>query len=339
MSGEQYMRRALELAKLGFGTTSPNPSVGCVIERDGKIIGEGFTSPYGGSHAEVNAINDVDDHGLLPESTVYVTLEPCAHFGKTPPCADLLIRKNVKKVVIACRDPFEEVDGKGIEKLKNGGVEVELGMLEKEAIDSNKRFFTYHLSKRPYVILKWAQTADGFIARKNFDSKWISNPYSRQLVHKWRAEEDAILVGTNTAKYDDPELTARDWNGKNPTRVLIDKNLDILASSKIFNDQAKTIIFNQVKNEKENNLVWVKLNEITPAAILEKLYDYKIQSLIVEGGSKTLNDFIDSNCWDETRVFESKSTFEDGIKAPSINGKLIQQQSIEGDQLSIYQNG
>jgi len=339
MSEERFMQRALQLASLGIGPTSPNPSVGCVVVHEGKIIGEGFTSPYGGPHAEVNAINSVSDQSLLADSTVYVTLEPCAHFGKTPPCADLLVRMQVKKVVIACRDPFEEVDGKGIEKLENGGVEVELGMLEKEALEMNRRFFTFHLHNRPYVILKWAQTSDGFIARKNYDSKWISNPYSRQMVHKWRAEEDAILVGKNTAIYDNPSLNVRDWKGKNPVRVLLDSNLEVPNDYHLFDDSVKTLILNLQKNEVRENVHWIKVDTIDPTSILQILYEHRIQSVIVEGGSQVLNSFIAENCWDEARVFQSEEKFESGITAPSINKSSLKfSKFIAKDKLEILIN-
>lgn len=320
MADEKYMRRALQLAKLGAGRVSPNPMVGCVIVHDDTIIGEGYHQQYGEAHAEVNAVSSVKDASLFPESTVYVTLEPCAHFGKTPPCADLLVSKKVKKVVIAIQDPFMKVNGAGIKKLKNGGVEVEVGMLSQEAREQNIRFFTYHQKKRPFVILKWAQTADGFIARENYDSKWISNQYSRQLVHKWRTEEDAILVGKNTAIYDNPKLTARSWEGQNPIRIVIDRKLELEKSVHLFNDKAKTLIFNQKTEKTRNNLHYIQYDGTTED-ILKKLYEQKIQSVIVEGGAMTLDSFIKENLWDEARVFSCKTTFGSGIKAPTITGQ------------------
>jgi len=335
MSDTHFMQRALELASLGLGSVSPNPMVGCVIVHEGKVIGEGFHQKYGEAHAEVNAIKDVKDHSLLRDCTAYVTLEPCAHHGKTPPCADLLISKNVGKVVIACRDPFEKVDGKGIEKLQKAGVEVQLGMLEDEAIKINKRFFTFHQQKRPYVILKWAQTKDGFLARENGDSKWISNAYSRQLVHKWRTEEAAILVGKNTAITDNPSLTARDWKGRNPTRVLLDRTLQVPQNNVLFNEEAPTIIFNTVKDHAEGTNSWIKLDDLTPQQILAHLYEEKIQSIIIEGGSQVLNSFIESDCWDEARVFTSAKEFSEGIKAPILKGNTVGEHSIQGDKLTI----
>ena len=332
------MERALELATKGRGSVSPNPMVGCVIVHQDKIIGEGFHQEYGQPHAEVNAINSVVNTELLKESTVYVTLEPCAHHGKTPPCADLLIAKNVDKVVIACRDPFDQVDGKGIEKLTSAGVKVEVGIMEKEAKQLNARFFTSVLKTRPYVILKWAQSQDDFLARENYDSKWISNPYSRQLVHKWRSEEDAILVGKHTAIHDDPSLTVRDWDGKNPTRILLDSNLEVDKNAKLFDSNVKTIIFNAVKDDENENVHWIKTDLNNPFTILSKLNELRIQSVIIEGGSQVLNSFINENCWDEARVFTSKVIFEKGIKAPSLSGEIIEEQNIFGDELTIYSN-
>lgn len=332
------MRRALDLAELGRGRVSPNPMVGCVIVHKDKIIGEGYHQKYGEAHAEVNAIDSVKGHSLLPESTAYVTLEPCAHQGKTPPCADLLIEKKLKRVVVACRDPFDKVDGKGIEKLKQTGIQVEVGVLEKEARKLNKRFFTSIQKERPYVILKWAQTKDGFIARENYDSKWISNPYSRQLVHKWRTEEDAILVGKNTAIYDDPLLTAREWNGKNPIRILLDRNLEVSKEYNLFNSDAPTLVLNTIKEEKSGNIEWVKTDMNNPWSVIRQLHERNIRSVIIEGGSQVLNSFINENCWDEARVFTSSSIFEKGIAAPEIEGKIENEEAIFADQLTTYKN-
>ena len=338
MSDIQFMQRALNLARLGQGSVSPNPMVGCVITHEGQIIGEGFHQKYGEAHAELNAINDVENQSSLPDSTVYVTLEPCAHHGKTPPCADLLIKKNIKKAVVACRDPFNQVDGKGIEKLKKAGIEVETGLMEKEAAELNKYFFTFHQKKRPYLILKWAQTQDGFIARENGHSKWISNQYSRQLVHKWRTEADAILVGKNTAIQDNPSLTSRCWDGKNPLRILFDRYLQVEGDKNIFNSSTKTLIFNLMKEKIEPTNQWIKCDELTPKEVLKMLYERNVQSVIVEGGYQVLNTFIQENCWDEARVFTSKATFQKGIKCPEINGKVITRKNILEDQLTIYRN-
>ncbi len=338
MDDSKYMSRALELAKRGKGIVSPNPMVGCVIVHDGKIIGEGYHQKYGEPHAEVNAINSVEHGDLLKESTVYVTLEPCAHHGKTPPCADLLIEKRVKKVVVASRDPFDQVDGKGIQKLKLAGIGVEVGVLEEKAKDLNTRFFTAVQKERPYVILKWAQTQDGFVARLNYDSKWISNSYSRQLVHKWRSEEDAILVGKNTANYDNPSLTTRDWEGENPIRVLLDSNLEVKKTSNLFNTEARTLVINSIKAEKKDNIEWTKTDVNNPWSVLTRLYERKIQSVIIEGGTQVLNSFINENCWDEARIFTSDQKFEEGIQAPSITGRLVNTENIFGDKLTIYKN-
>ncbi|WP_425390071.1 bifunctional diaminohydroxyphosphoribosylaminopyrimidine deaminase/5-amino-6-(5-phosphoribosylamino)uracil reductase RibD [Ekhidna sp.] len=338
MNDSRYMQRALELAELGRGSVSPNPMVGCVIVHQVKIIGEGYHKKYGEAHAEVNAIHSVNDHSIFPESTVYVTLEPCAHHGKTPPCADLLIEKKIKRIVVACRDPFDQVDGKGIEKLQKAGLEVELGVLEKESIELNKRFFTSVQKERPYVILKWAQTSDGFVARENYDSKWISNSYSRQLVHKWRTDEDAILVGKNTAIHDNPSLTAREWTGRNPVRVLLDSNLEVPKNANLFKNEAPTLVLNSIKEEKTENIEWLKTDLNNPWSVLRKLYERNIQSVIIEGGSQVLNSFINENCWDEARVFTSETTFGKGIAAPEVEGKVEKEETIFADQLTIYRN-
>ena len=338
MSENLFMRRALDLAELGRGTVSPNPMVGCVIVHQGRIVGEGYHMKYGQAHAEVNAVNSVENQEVLEKSTVYVTLEPCAHFGKTPPCSDLLIAKKVRKVVVACRDPFVEVDGKGIEKLRKAGIEVEVGMLEEEAQELNRRFFTFHELSRPYVVLKWAQTSDGFVARSNYDSKWISNPHSRQLVHRWRAEEDAILVGKNTAVYDNPTLNVRDWDGSDPVRILLDTNAEVANELNILNGPTKTLIFNLKKDEQKGEAHWIKLQSMNPPEVLATLYQQKIQSVIVEGGSKTLNSFIDEGCWDEARVFKADIKFGAGIPAPLVDGEIAQELTIQNDRLIIYKN-
>lgn len=338
MSDILFMQRALDLAQRGKGLVTPNPMVGCVIVSDQKIIGEGYHKKYGEAHAEVNAINSVSNPDLLRRSTVYVSLEPCAHFGKTPPCADLLIENRVKKVIVACEDPFSLVDGKGIERLKDKGIEVKVGVLKNEAILLNKRFFTFHQKKRPYVILKWAQTADGYVAKENHDAKWISNPYSRQLVHKWRTEEDAILVGKGTALYDNPSLTARDWSGKNPIRILLDSKLELPYDLKLYDPEADSLILNISKCSINDNNTWLKLNEITPKTVLHAMYEKNIQSVIIEGGKKVLNAFIRENCWDEARIFISTKTFGKGIEAPQLRGEIEQTEKIQQDQLFIYRN-
>lgn len=343
---ESYMRRCLELAALGAGTTSPNPMVGAVIVCDDQIIGEGFTSPYGGAHAEVNAIQQVLDHfgddaaAKLRQSIFYVSLEPCAHYGKTPPCANLIARYKPKKVYIACLDPFAKVNGKGVEILKNAGIAIEIGLLEQEALWLNRRFLTRVQKNRPYVILKWAESADGYLGKEG-EQVWISNGASKQLVHKWRAEEDAILVGAKTALVDNPSLTVREWNGKNPKRILIDKLLSVPAEAAIFNDEAETIIFNAVKTEWSGHNKYIELENYDwylPQNILYQLYLMDVQSIIIEGGAKTLFLFIEANLWDEARVFKSKRTLDGGIKAPQVKGELKEIMKISDDQLEIIVN-
>ncbi len=340
MAKEIYMQRALQLAQKGLGSVSPNPMVGCVIVYNDEIIGEGFHEKYGGPHAEVNAINSVKDQSLLKESEVYVNLEPCSHYGKTPPCADLLVEKSVKKVVIANIDPFEKVSGNGVTKLKNAGIEVEIGLLEQQGALLNKRFFTAIQEKRPYIILKWAQTKDGFIARANFDSKWISDERSRKIVHKWRSEEDAILVGTNTAKYDNPKLNVRDWEGRNPVRVVIDKQLKLSEDLNLFDRTQRTIVFNSVDSKSSKNLEYVKISDASfEEDLLEALCQLQIQSLIIEGGAATLASFIKKGLWDESRIFKSETTFGEGINAPAIEGTLLSSEQLVNDKLEIIKNG
>ncbi|EEI92867.1 riboflavin biosynthesis protein RibD [Sphingobacterium spiritivorum ATCC 33300] len=337
---ERYMQRCLELALLGAGTVSPNPMVGAVIVHENKIIGEGYTSPYGGPHAEVNAIQQVKDQypdsadRLLAESDMYVSLEPCAHFGKTPPCANLIVKHNLRKVYIACMDPFAQVNGKGLGILQQAGIEVEVGLLEKEALWLNRRFFTRVRQNRPYVILKWAETADGYMAKNTDEQAWISNEASKQLVHRWRSEEDAILVGTRTALIDNPSLTVREWEGNNPKRVLIDKQLSVPESAAIFSEDADTIVFNAVKTDWQGRIKYIELENYDlylPQNILYQLYLMDIQSIIIEGGAKTLQLFIDAGLWDEARVIRSKVLWEGGIKAPVVEGELKEQQAVASD--------
>lgn len=334
---EKYMQRALELAERGVGAVSPNPMVGCVIVHQNKIIGEGWHEKYGGPHAEVNAIKNVKNKSLLKEATAYVTLEPCAHFGKTPPCADLLIKHKLKRVVIANQDSFPLVNGGGIKKLEEAGIEVEVGVLSAQGRVLNKIFFTRVEKKRPYVILKWAQTADGFVARENYDSKWISNEHSRKLVHKWRAEEDAIWVGTNTAKYDNPKLNVRDWQGSDPVRLVIDKQLSLDASLHLFDQEIPTVCYNLKKDGKEVNLEWVKVseNQLLKDVFLD-LRQRGIQSVLVEGGAHLLQSLIDEGHWDEARVFTGSATFENGIKAPILDVVAKKSSEVDGDRLELF---
>lgn len=331
------MQRAMELALKGIGYVSPNPLVGCVIVHDDKIIGEGYHQKYGQAHAEVNAIDAVTDKSLLRDSTLYVNLEPCSHFGKTPPCADLLIRHNVKKVVIANVDSNPLVGGRGITKLREAGVEVVTNVLEQEGREVNKRFFTFVEKQRPYIVLKWAQTSDGFIARKNFDSKWISSELSRQLVHRWRSEEAAILVGKNTALHDDPQLNVRSWTGPNPVRIVIDRNLSLPKHLKMFTDNQPTLVYN-VKESDTNGVIHrirVSANSFFQDLIVD-LYHRGLQSIIIEGGASTLANFINLDLWDEARVFTSHQEFREGIPAPQISGMLMSSEMIDTDFLKIY---
>lgn len=348
---EKYINRCIEIGGNGLGTTRPNPMVGCVIVHENMIIAEGFTSHYGGNHAEVNAINSVKDKSLLTISTLYVTLEPCSHFGKTPPCSDLIIKHKIPNIVIGCIDENPEVAGKGIKKLKDSGCKVTVGILVDECKQHHKRFFTFHNKKRPYIILKWAQTTDGFIApitKKNKKPTWITNQYSRQLVHKWRAEEQGILIGTNTVKEDNPNLTTRHWKGNNPVRIVIDKDLKLPKDLNIFNAKAKTIIISsntediRQKLDKLNNcnlefIDW-NLKNVIAEQICDILYSKNINSVIIEGGQQTLQTFIDEGLWDEARVFTGNKTFNKGVIAPKLKGRLISEQHILDDSLKFYMN-
>ena len=329
---EKYIKRCIQIAKNGLGSTAPNPMVGCVIVNKKHIIGEGFTSPYGGNHAEVNAINSVRDPSLLKSSELYVTLEPCAHYGKTPPCADLIVHHKIPKVIIGTVDIHNKVAGKGIEKLIMAGCNVTIGVLEDDCKEHHKRFFTFHSDKRPYIILKWAQTADGFIAPKTREVQqpvWITNDMSRQLVHKWRSEEQSILVGTNTILEDNPTLTTRDWTGKNPIRIVIDKEEKLSKDLKVFGTDAQTLLISKHTIDFEKPLA---------KQICSFLYEHNITSVIIEGGSKTLQTFIDEHLWDEARIFKGSTTFKEGTKAPQLSGHLISEQKIHKDTLKIYKN-
>jgi len=342
---KKYMHRCLELAELGAGSVAPNPMVGSVIVHNGKIIGEGFHRQYGGPHAEVNAINSVPDGNLLKTSTLYVNLEPCAHHGLTPPCSDLIIKKQIPKVVIGTVDPFSEVAGKGIEKLKKAGIEVIVGILEEKCRELNQRFFCFHEKKRPYVILKWAQTLDGFIdvdrTPENFGSPtWITGGLALRLVHKIRSQEDAIIVGTNTAEKDNPSLTVRHWPGRNPLRVVLDRNLRLPLSHNLFNGKHKTLVFNSIKTKDDNAVSFVKIdfgsNSINQ--ILGELYNRKIQSVIVEGGRQLIESFFQTGQWDESHVFIGNKFFYRGVSAPGIRGKLIAEEILQTDWLKVFRN-
>jgi len=319
--------------------------VGSVIVHNGNIIGEGWHYQAGQPHAEVNAINSVKDKTLLKEATIYVSLEPCSHFGKTPPCANLIIEHHIPNVVIGCVDSFSEVSGKGIQKLKNNGCNVTVGVLENECIELNKRFFTFHNKKRAYIILKWAESDDGYISPHHKGEEaigpvWITNTYSRQLVHKLRAEEQAILVGTNTAITDNPKLDSRTWQGKNPVRIVLDRNLKISTYNNLFDGSVKTIVLTEIEKQNSESLFFevIDFSANIGSQICDVLYKHQLQSVIIEGGSKTLQSFIDENLWDEAHVFKGTTTFLKGIKAPNFKGTLLKSQHIKEDQLSIYKN-
>lgn len=376
------MQYCLQIAKNGIGTTRPNPSVGAVVVLNDVIIGEGFTSAYGGNHAEVNAINSVKDKSELKEATIYVTLEPCSHFGKTPPCADLIVKHQFKNVVIGCVDANSLVAGKGIERLKKAGINVVVGVLENECLEHHKRFFTVQNKKRPYIILKWAETKNGFIypelvsgsvttelvsgsvneTLKQVQRKvpiWISNQYSQQLVHKWRSEEHAILVGTNTVIADNPKLNVRSWSGNNPIRIVLDRNLRIPKSANIFDESVKTIVLTEKKEKREKKkedcqfehvissvvekrkLVFEEIDFSKSIAqqICKVLHKHQIQSVIIEGGTQTLQTFIDASLWDEARIFIGENEFKNGIKGPVISGKLISESNLKGDVLKMLVHG
>ena len=328
---EKYISRCIELGKLGIGNTYPNPSVGCCIVLDDKIIGEGNTSKAGGNHAEVNAINSVEDKSLLKLSTIYVTLEPCCHHGKTPPCVDKIIASGMKKVVIGIKDPNPLVCGKGIEKLKENGIEVISGVLKKECVEHHKRFLSFIINKRPYIILKWAETADGHIAPKQKDVNepyWISNSKSRELVHKWRSKEQAILVGAQTIREDDPRLTTRDCEGKNCDIYILSKK-GLKKDYKIFNQDSKVTVLDDEE---------INFNKKIAKQICDKLYDDKILSVIIEGGTKTLSNFIDSDMWDEMRVFKTQEILGDGVKGPKIKFNAKRKVQIENNILEYHLN-
>lgn len=357
------MRRCLELALLGSGHVSPNPMVGAVLVHQNRIIGEGYHRQFGQAHAEVNCLAAVrdEDRPLIPDSTLYVSLEPCAHFGKTPPCADLIIRERIPRVVVGCRDPFPEVDGKGIDKLRAAGIEVVFGVLEKECVDLNKRFFIFHIQHRPYILLKWAQTANGKISGAGGSRLLISNEYSNRLAHKWRTEEAAILVGTNTALMDNPALTARLWTGPDPIRLVIDKELRLPGNLQLFDGQVRTILFNHLKHDMEGWELEVRgiKRRIPGAGDMGKLYYYqlaadsslvhqltlalyqlKIQSVMVEGGAALLQSFIDEDYWDEARVITNEEMMvPEGLPAPVLDrARIVSREQFFSDSICYFEN-
>ncbi|GAB4376643.1 MAG: bifunctional diaminohydroxyphosphoribosylaminopyrimidine deaminase/5-amino-6-(5-phosphoribosylamino)uracil reductase RibD [Salibacteraceae bacterium] len=338
------MRRCLDLARSGLGHTKSNPLVGCVIVQNGEVIGEGYHQYFGGPHAEVNAISSVADEARLAGSTLYVNLEPCSHHGKTPPCANLIIEKRIGKVVIAHLDPHELVRGNGIKRLKEAGVDVLVGVLEEEARELNKRFFTWCDKGRPYIILKWAQTADGFIDYyRNDDSTGplkISGYQTDVLVHKWRAEEDAILVGRNTVELDDPSLTARLWPGKSPLRIIIDPQLQLSNNYQLFKDGRETWIYNALKDAQSGSIRFIQINnaEKYPQEIVRHLSQHHVGGIIIEGGHTTLKRFIEAGLWDEARVILSPIRIGQGVPAPDLSGTPVFVEMIASDQISIFRN-
>ena len=353
-TNETYMHRCLQLASLGQGRVAPNPMVGAVLVHDGSIIGEGYHQHYGHAHAEPNCLASVkaQDRHLISQSTLYVSLEPCAHYGKTPPCADLIVRKKIPNVIIGCRDPFPAVNGKGIERLQSVGVNVRVGVLEDECREINKRFFVFHTQHRPFILLKWAQTADGKIASASPERLFISNDFSNRVVHKWRSEEAAILVGSGTALADDPELTTRHWPGANPLRLVVDREEKLSGNQKIFNQKAPTIIFSRLRHTLPENIRAKALkagekyyyqvaddsslvNQITMA-----LYQLQVQSVMVEGGARLLQMFIDADMWDEARVItNTEMVVGEGLNAPQLrDASLLKTETFGSDRIQFFQN-
>ncbi|WP_306353841.1 bifunctional diaminohydroxyphosphoribosylaminopyrimidine deaminase/5-amino-6-(5-phosphoribosylamino)uracil reductase RibD [Flavobacterium sp. '19STA2R22 D10 B1'] len=341
---EKYIKRCIQLAKNGLGTTYTNPLVGSVIVHNNIIIGEGWHQKAGEAHAEVNAVNSVVNKDLLKESTIYVSLEPCSHFGKTPPCCDLIIQQQIPNIVVGTIDTFAKVAGNGIKRLKEAGRNVTVGILEEECRALNQRFFTFHQEKRPFIILKWAESKDGFIGPAHKDEKrpvWITNPYSRQLVHKWRSEEQAIVVGTNTVIDDNPILNVRDWTGNNPIRIVIDRHLRIPKDHAVYNGVIKTIFITAQKTASNNPLLQyevIDFDKNIAQQIVTILYENEIQSVIIEGGKQTLQTFIDQNLWDEARIFKGTNLLHNGTLAPILKGIPVEKMAIINDELLIYKN-
>ncbi len=344
MSHETFMKRCIELAKQGFGKVAPNPMVGCVVVHNGIVIGEGYHQKLGDAHAEVNAINSVHHRTLLQDAALYTNLEPCLHFGRTPPCTNLIIENKIKQVIIGTTDTNPLVKGKGIEKLINAGVDVKVGTLEKECRELNKRFFIFHEKKRPYIILKWAQTLNNFIAETGSDktktTKYVGSDESLKVVHQWRNEEAAIMVGTTTVLADNPQLTVRHILGKNPIRITLDKHLKISSDFHLLDKSVRTIIFTCETKTSETNLEYVQIDfdNNMVGQVLHELHQRNIQSVIIEGGSKLLNSFIENNLWDEARVFVSEKKFEKGVEAPLLSTKPLHNEKIGNDILFFYNN-
>jgi len=340
---EEYMQRCLDLAQLGIGEVEPNPMVGCVIVHNGKIIGEGYHQKFGGAHAEVNAIKSVKNPELLSQSTLYVSLEPCAHFGKTPPCSDLIIEKQIPEVVVGTVDPFAQVSGLGIEKMKNAGINVLVGILEQDCRYLNRRFFTFHQNKRPYIILKWAQTLDGYIDTDRTETQhptWITNALAKRLVHKQRSEESAVLIGTNTAAYDNPALTVREWAGNQPIRMVIDRKGRLSHNLTIFDQKVPTWVFAEEVQPDQENVKYIALDfgkDILPE-LLQELYLRNVLSVVVEGGCFLLNSFIRDGLWDEAYVYTGNQFFGKGVAGPHISGKTIAYHELDECKLHVLRN-
>ncbi len=339
---EKYMLRCIELAKKGMGFVSPNPMVGAVIVHQNNIIGEGYHQQYGGPHAEANAIKQVKNKELLKNSTLYISLEPCSHQGQTPPCSDLIIKNHIPKVIIGCKDIFEKVNGQGIEKLKNKGIDVISGLLEKKCLELNRRFFTYHQKKRPFIILKWAQTLDGYMDKNRSEKEkkgvnWITSEITQSQTHQWRADEDAILVGRYTIENDDPSLTVRAYSGKNPKRFIIDPDLKLSKDYKIFKDGNTSHLINTIKTDRTNTIKYFQCskNNLLPD-LINVLYIEKIQSIIIEGGKKTIESFIEQDLWDEVRVLTGNTFFEQGISAPKLNKPPSHSYHLNKDRIDIF---
>lgn len=340
---EPFIRRCLALAESGIPNAFPNPLVGSVIVHEGRIISEGYHQKYGEGHAEVNAVAGVKDHSILPECTIYVSLEPCAHHGKTPPCANLILDKGIKKVVVCNRDPFPLVDGKGVERLQENGVEVILGVLEDEGYEMNRKFFTFHEKKRPYISLKWAQTADGFMdpgpREAGSGPVWITQPETKTIVHKWRSEHMAILVGSNTAITDDPSLTVREYPGKDPVRIILDPNLRVPSSAKLLSDGVNTIVFNNKVDRQDGTVRFIQVSsDRFLEDTLDNCFDLGLQSILIEGGANTLQRFIDAGLWDEAFILTGASHFHSGLNAPKLNGTITRDFMFGKDHVQILRN-
>jgi diaminohydroxyphosphoribosylaminopyrimidine deaminase/5-amino-6-(5-phosphoribosylamino)uracil reductase len=342
---EKYMYRCIELAKKATGNTYPNPMVGSIIVHRGKIIGEGFHKKAGEAHAEVIAVNSVKNMELLKESTLYVNLEPCAHQGRTPACSTFIIENKIPRVFIGCEDSFSKVAGKGVEMMRSAGIDVKIGILEKESRELNKRFFTFHEKKRPYIILKWARTIDGFI---DFERKpttpvkpnWITDENARVIVHKWRAEEQAIMIATNTAEKDNPKLNLRDWAGNQPTRIVLDRDLRLKDELFLFDGTQSTLVFTGRQKENRKNVEYIRINfdDGFCEQLFEELYKRELQSVFIEGGAKFLQYLIDSGHWDEAREFIGDVKFFKGTAAPRINQQAFKKENISGSKLYLYKN-